>query len=416
MHGRDLQPDVAAAIEALFREARQRRRRRWVGGAIMAALLVASAGMLVAISGAGQGGSGRGPGSSPPPSSARLVQLAETAPAGTGTIGRGPTAVDFTDPDHGWIASGGSVGLHRYNPTIVRTTDGGLTWERTPVPDLEAQSIGYDTQRSFGALVGIHFANPVRGWFFQAGIGWQTNNGGRSWTKVRVPVAGSVVALTSSGDDVWALVDKCPIGVVSCPQSMAKGSLYHAYSARILSWRHVGGAMAGGIGALYPAADHGVVVALGPFNYQRSVGLGRRSMLPTGCESVGPLRGGDLAGVCGGGGGGDASTSSVAVSDTRGTTWHTLVDGPPSNFFIGPLTTNGADAIFYVTGGQTLWRTTTAQPEWQPVLHVPAGSTDAIYPIYVSGSLGYALVTNGLEVHWFETHDAGVSWKPATLP
>jgi len=67
-------------------------------------------------------------------------------------------------------------------------------------------------------------------------------------------------------------------------------------------------------------------------------------------------------------------------------------------------------------GGQTLWRTTTAQPEWQPVLHVPTGSTDEIHPIYVSGSHGYALVTNGIDAHWFETHDAGVSWKPATLP
>jgi hypothetical protein len=416
LHDLDTQRDAAAAIEALFREARQRRRSRWVGGAIVAALLIASGGILLAVDGTGRGGPAPGQASSRPPSSARIVQPAESAPAGVGTVGRGPTAVDFTDPDHGWIASGGSVGFHRDNPTIVRTTDGGRNWERTQVPNLGAQSVAYGTRTAFGALVGIHFANPVRGWFFQAGIGWQTNDGGTSWTKMRFPVAGAVVALTSSGDDVWVLVDTCPIGAVSCPQSLAKGSLYHANSERTLSWRRMGGAIAGGIGALYPVADHSVVIALGPFNYRRSVGEGRGGTVATGCESVGSLRDGELAGVCGGGGGGDASTSSIAVSGTPGTTLHTLMDGPPSNLFIGSVTTNGADAIFYVTGGQTLWRTTTARPEWEPVLQVPTGSTDEIYPIYVNGSHGYALVSNGLDVHWFETDDAGASWEPVMLP
>jgi hypothetical protein len=121
-----------------------------------------------------------------------------------------------------------------------------------------------------------------------------------------------------------------------------------------------------------------------------------------------------LAGICDVGG--DASVSRLAVSNDHGNTWQPLVGGPPSSQYGGPLTTNGADAVFYVTGGQTLWRTSTSQPSWSTVLQAPQGSTDEIYPIYVYGGHGLALVSNGLDAHWFETSDGGVTWEPVTLP
>jgi hypothetical protein len=112
----------------------------------------------------------------------------------------------------------------------------------------------------------------------------------------------------------------------------------------------------------------------------------------------------------------DGLWHSERVFRTVSDTWRTLLGGPPSSQFIGTLTTNGANTIFYVTGGQTLWRTTTSQPRWQSVLQVPAGSTDEIDPVYVDGSHGYALVSNGFDAHWFETTNDGVSWEAATLP
>ena len=74
------------------------------------------------------------------------------------------------------------------------------------------------------------------GWFFQAGIGWQTNDRGVRWTTMRFPLDGALVTLTSAGADVWALLDTCPIGAVSCPQDLAKGFIYHATSATSLTW------------------------------------------------------------------------------------------------------------------------------------------------------------------------------------
>jgi hypothetical protein len=391
---------------------------------VVGALGLVSVAVLVAGGGVGRDGGRHGGAQSGLPTASSGASPSETAPSGGGIVGRGPTVVDFTDPLNGWVASG-NVRLPQGNPTIVRTTDGGLTWERTSVPNLAAQSVAYETRRAFGALVGIDFVSPVRGWFYQSGIGWQTNDAGTRWAKMKLPVRGALVAITSSGHDVWALIDTCPVGGlsydnaetgVSCSKGVAKAFVYHASSQQTLRWRQVGGAVPAGFGTLYARADHSVDVALGPFDYRRSVRHPSRNTVTTGCESVGPLDNGALAGVCGGSGGGNASTSTIAASGNNSTSWRTLLGGPLSSQFIGTLTTNGADTIFYVTGGQTLWRTTTSQPRWQSVLQVPAGSTDEIDPVYVDGAHGYALVSSGLDAHWFETTNDGVSWEATTLP
>jgi hypothetical protein len=338
----------------------------------------------------------------------------QTATASAGIIGQRPTAVDFTDPSHGWIASGSGAGG---NPTIVRTTNGGQTWSPTSVPNLSAQYVAPATRYAFGGLVGINFDAPLRGWFYQAGLGWQTNDAGVHWTKMRLPVRGALVVLTSSGHDVWALLDTCSIGAVSCPQNLARGSLYHATAAANLQWQRIGAFVPAGIGSLYPTANHSVLVAIGAQTYRRSLSQKVLAAPDSDCYPVGVLSGGAMAGICDVGGGGDASVTKVALSSDHGINWQPLVGGPPSSQWEGSLTTNGTDAIFYVTGGQTLWRSsTTSQPGWRAVLQVPARSQDEIYPVYVDGDYGLALVSDGLDVHWFETHDSGMTWEPVKLP
>lgn len=402
----DLRPDV----EVLFREAHRRRRRRWISGAIVVALVLAVAGVVLGANGGGRGG-GSNRAQSGPRGAARVAPVSQTAPAGSGVVGRGPTAIDFSDPNNGWIASGG-VGLPLDNPTIMHTTDGGQTWRRTSVPNLAAQPIDWQTNRAFGGLVGIHFVDPLRGWFFQSGIAWQTNDGGSRWNKVQFPLNGALVALTTLDGDVWALVDFCPVHAVSCQQIFGKGALYHATSAPTLRWHRVGSSLPAGDGELYPSADHAVVVSLGRHIFRRSIGNRSRST-STNCESEGALSGGRLAGLCSGTGVGDAA---VAISGDAGSTWHHLANGPPpSRYFGWLLTTNGVNTIFYVTGEQTLWRLT-AGSMWQKVLHAPSGSDDLIAPVYVSGTHGYALVSNGLRGQWYETKDDGLNWEPVALP
>ena len=91
--------------------------------------------------------------------------------------------------------------------------------------------------------------------------------------------------------------------------------------------------------------------------------------------------------MCDVGGGGNAGATALGVSSDTGATWHTLLGGPPTTQYEGYLETNGDDAVFYVTGGQTLWRTGTGQPGWQAVLQVPTSSTDEIDTVYVSGTV-----------------------------
>ena len=74
--------------------------------------------------------------------------------------------------------------------------------------------------------------------------------------------------------------------------------------------------------------------------------------------------------MCGGAGGGNASVSRIAISNDGGAAWQNLVDGPPSTQYMGSLSTNGTDTVFYVTGGQTLWRASASEPGWQSVLQV----------------------------------------------
>ncbi len=408
-------PDAEALIEEARRAKRRRHRRTALAAGLAAAVVLTVVGILFAVGDIGGGGAQEGLSQPSQPPAAPVNQPAQTAPAGLGVVGRGPTSVDFTNARNGWVASG-NVALPLGNPTIVRTIDGGQTWQRTPVPNLAAQSVDPSTRFQLGGLLGIHFANTARGWFFQAGIAWQTNNSAANWTKTHLPVTGAVVALTSSGHDVWSLIDTCPIGAVSCPQNLAKGTVFHATSATSLTWRRVGGSLPGGIGTLYPAKDHSVLVALGPTTYHRSVVANAPVARSTGCQTIGPLIDGATAGVCGGGGGGDASTSNISISANQGRTWKPLVGGPPSTNFMGGLTTNGTNAVFFVTGGQTLWRTSTEQPRWTPVLQAPQGSTDEIFPVYVEDAHGLALDSNGTDAHWFETTDGGATWQAVTLP
>ena len=317
-----------SAPEALIEEARRARRHRYFryGAGLLVLAVLTAAGLLVDHD---RGGAGRGSGVDVATPAHAPRPLAETAPPGVGVVGAGPTAVDFSGPAYGWIASGG-VGAQISDPTIVRTTNSGQTWQRTPVPNLAGQDIPYATALHFRGSRGHPFCQCAeRGWFFQAGLGWQTNDSGATWKLMKFHLTGDLVAMTSSGRDVWALVDTCSPGVISCPQSMGRAVLFHAEEAPTLVWKRAGPPFAAGTyggGSLFPTRGHGVVVAFGPETFHRSV-IVSAQVASLGCESVGTLSGGKLAGICDTGGGGDASVSRVELSADNGQTWHALLGG-----------------------------------------------------------------------------------------
>lgn len=57
---------------------------------------------------------------------------------------------------------------------------------------------------------------------------------------------------------------------------------------------------------------------------------------------------------------------------------------------VGGVTTNGDGVIWFVVGGDTLWRTTTAGAPWRLVYRTLAGTTDNLYPVlFASRSDGF---------------------------
>lgn len=114
------------------------------------------------------------------------------------------TAVDFVDPDHGWIA-----GFWREFPAlekhdwavIIHTDDGGRTWTRQ-IAGLEA------------LLTAIRFADRARGW----AVGFNRNNGtsvilatedgGATWQVQKTVYGEELLALEVRDGHVWTVGDR----------------------------------------------------------------------------------------------------------------------------------------------------------------------------------------------------------------
>jgi photosystem II stability/assembly factor-like uncharacterized protein len=89
--------------------------------------------------------------------------------------GIGPLNLSFVDAGHGWLRVTSRLpgqGAEDETGTLLRTTDGGRTWER--LPDAPAP----------GA---VRFVSRRRGWQSRIGGLQETRDGGRTWTAVPAP-------------------------------------------------------------------------------------------------------------------------------------------------------------------------------------------------------------------------------------
>jgi hypothetical protein len=405
-----------AEAQALIEEARRRHRRRQALMAV-AAVTVVAVGLVLAVTLGGSGGSAsHGLPSAPGGTVARRAPppVGPASSEGAVTIGRGPTAIDFVSADRGWMATGCSSYCYESNPLIIGTDDGGRIWHTVHPPDMAATSVAGSVWYQYGGVVEVRFVSPARGWYLQAGELWATSDGGRQWRLVSL--GGVVSTMATSAGNVWAVVDSCPNGAL-----LACGP-FHLYveSNAARGWHRVTNVLFPGGGQ----SSNPALVAEGD-TAQLSYSGRTVSATPGGalvpvdpsCRPVGPLTSRLLVGLCGIGGGGDASAVSFAVSTDHGRTWRHFVGGPPSDGWSGTTATNGQGAVFYVTGGTTLWRVDTADRTWEPVLRTPADTTDELYPVYfASGSLGFVGESGSSGVVLFVTHDGGLSWNAMPPP
>lgn len=125
-------------------------------------------------------------------------------------------AVTFVDATHGWIA--GEQGR------VLRTEDGGQTWESTSLPRPPKQASAQDGNEevmsdeeleAFGALTpppslyGVHFVSPQKGWVVgQEGTIAQTHDGGRQWEFQMSGEKEALYDIGVIGETGWIIGDK----------------------------------------------------------------------------------------------------------------------------------------------------------------------------------------------------------------
>jgi photosystem II stability/assembly factor-like uncharacterized protein len=112
----------------------------------------------------------------------------------------------WTSPDDGWLM--GSVPCAQGScTTVVRTTDGGMTWKT--LGTLGAPL----TLEDATGVTEVVFADNLHGWAFGPAL-WATNDGGATWQQQASP-AGSglpVMALAGDATAAYVAVSACPFG------------------------------------------------------------------------------------------------------------------------------------------------------------------------------------------------------------
>lgn len=121
-------------------------------------------------------------------------------PGGPVPPGFVPESVTFVSQRLGW-ALGQAPCSDPPCTSVVRTEDGGHTWDGIPAP----RTGGGDRP---GGVSGVRFADARNGWAYGPGL-WSTHDGGATWHRVGAPGGGRVLALAAAGDRVVAAVSTC---------------------------------------------------------------------------------------------------------------------------------------------------------------------------------------------------------------
>ena len=182
-----------------------------------AAVLVVMAGAVIVTRPGAPSGGGPAAGTSPSTSStpSPAASPAAASPSGSAAVSVGPAggpvpagfqavSATFASPDLGWALGSGPCATGSC-AAILRTSDGGRTWESIPAPGTPI-SQGPVQPGSTPGVSGLRFADPLDGWAFGPDL-WATHDGGATWHRVTVQGMASapVVALEASAGSVHAV-------------------------------------------------------------------------------------------------------------------------------------------------------------------------------------------------------------------
>ena len=121
---------------------------------------------------------------------------------GSPTNAQTAPVVFFRDHSLGWVASFEASAAALTSVTVFRTSDGGKTWESSPL------LLGVDPGQQFAGTGSLFFLDGSTGWLMaklqtssagSAGVLYRTNDGGNTWTKASIPI-GNPVRFNSPSD------------------------------------------------------------------------------------------------------------------------------------------------------------------------------------------------------------------------
>ncbi|HEU5244346.1 MAG TPA: YCF48-related protein [Gaiellaceae bacterium] len=193
-------------IELLIREARARRRRRL---SLIAAGVLAAAGVGLAILAVRSGGGG--------------VAAAHVSGRGAGAVNRSGSALSGRR-GIGDVGSAGGVTWAINGRGFWLTTNGGRTWRQSRLPNLGRGGVARGRSDPIANISGVQFVDRRDGWVSAANHSvYRTSDGGRSWQASTVPGGGFIDFLdrrhgyalgpdglfrTADGGKTWLFVSK----------------------------------------------------------------------------------------------------------------------------------------------------------------------------------------------------------------
>jgi photosystem II stability/assembly factor-like uncharacterized protein len=126
-----------------------------------------------------------------------------------GPAGRRRFGHFFLDARHGWLLDAPSDSTQADQPsTLWATTDAGLTWGE--VRRLDPRTPEFAGILHAGLHVGLSFRDPMTGWLAlrttQQGRLYRTDDGGRTWRRVTLPVSALLITAVAPTPDGAAIL------------------------------------------------------------------------------------------------------------------------------------------------------------------------------------------------------------------
>lgn len=336
------------------------------------------------------------------------------APSGPTTAPSGfhPTSASFISANEGWALGAGTCPSEPC-ASIVRTRDGGKSWQLVPAPKT---SLTKSAKPGAASVSMLRFADAENG--FAAGGGmFTTHNGGASWNQPAVgPAGSSIAAVATGGGYVFAVVnlcspDKCtrptqvwasPIGsdtFAAMSQPLTETIMSSGFAVHGADWFALtssGGAIYHGHGAAAPT--------------------GRPGPCPvdTGSAALAVADTSHLDALCSGNPGAGSATAQLYGTSDGGSHWLKNGTAQSVETSVSAVADNGAGALLVAasSGSSRLYRTTNERQSLPTVLDVNSGGTAWTDAGFTTGTQALA-VLGGKALYL--SHNGGASWSKASF-